>query len=220
VAMVDELAALVRHFGTPVISGKDSSAGSVETDEGLVSVPPAVFLSALGKVRDVAGLLGEEWTGAGNVLVRIGPATPALAATVAARALGVGAVAAGPIDTVALDAFEDYLAALAAHRSSFRSGTPIGPGGVTARLVAGTLAGGLGVEVAGDQRTAEALLAEHRVGALVEVPPGQVGRLPDALAPVVVGTLTAAPGVHVGGADLLTQALRTAWQTAFERRIA
>ncbi|MEZ5322428.1 MAG: AIR synthase-related protein [Microthrixaceae bacterium] len=84
VAMVEELAGLSEWFGTPFISGKDSSAGSTDTAEGVVSVPPAVFVSALGKVADVSALRPEQWTRSGNHLVLIGPRTPALAGTAVA----------------------------------------------------------------------------------------------------------------------------------------
>ncbi|HEY8544033.1 MAG TPA: AIR synthase-related protein, partial [Acidimicrobiales bacterium] len=122
VAMVDELAALVRRFGTPVISGKDSSAGSVATDEGLVHVPPAVFLTALGKVPDAGRLLSEAWSAPGDVLVRIGPSCPSPDVTVAGRALGLVGSA---VDDLAIDGdgdrgdggFAAYLDALAAVRA-------------------------------------------------------------------------------------------------------
>ncbi|MBX6354937.1 MAG: hypothetical protein IRZ05_03660 [Micromonosporaceae bacterium] len=210
VAMVDELAALVRRFGTPVISGKDSSAGSTHTDHGLVHVPPAVFLSALGKVPHVDQLLGEEWTDPGNVIVRIGPATPSPAATVAGRALGIGS---GAIDDIGPEEFRRYLDAVAQSRHLFRSGTTIGSGGVAARLVTGSLASGLGAELGGGG-TAD-LFAEHRCAALVEMRPQDVAALPAALSPVVVARLSPAPGVRLGGEELLTEAVRQRWAGAF-----
>ena len=214
VAMVDELAALVRHFGTPVISGKDSSAGSTQTDEGLVHVPPAVFLSALGKVPHVDRLLREEWTEPGNVIVRIGPTTPSPAATVAGRALGLSA---GAIDDIRPDRFRGYLDALAQARHLFRSGTTIGPGGVAARLVAGSLASGLGADVAAGGVVD--LFAEHRCAALVEVRPQDVEALPDVLSPVVVARLRPVPGLRLAGEEMLTDTVRQRWADAFVGRL-
>jgi phosphoribosylformylglycinamidine synthase len=214
VAMVDELAALVRHFGTPVISGKDSSAGSTQTDEGLVHVPPAVFLSALGKVPHVDRLLREEWTEPGNVIVRIGPTTPSPAATVAGRALGLPA---GAIDDIRPDRFRGYLDALARARHLFRSGTTIGPGGVAARLLAGSLASGLGADVAAGG--VADLFAEHRCAALVEVRPQDVEALPDVLSPVVVARLRPVPGLRLAGEEMLTDTVRQRWADAFVGRL-
>lgn len=216
VAMVDELARLVRLFGTPVISGKDSSAGSTQTEEGLVSVPPAVFLTALGTVPNVDRLLPEQWRQPGGVLVRIGPETPSVTATVVARARGVEG---GAIDDVSAEDYRDYLEALAKARHQFRSGVPIGPGGLAARLVAGALAGDLGVDLAVEP-DAKTLFAEHRCGAVVEVDEACVASLPFALRPLVVGRLREAPGVGLSGKELLTPDIEEAWAGSFLARIA
>jgi phosphoribosylformylglycinamidine (FGAM) synthase-like enzyme len=218
VAMVDELAGLVRRFGTPVISGKDSSAGSSRTDEGLVHVPPAVFLSALGKVPHVDRLVREEWTDPGSAIVRIGPASPSAAATVAGRALGLDP-AAGGIDDVRLDEFQGYLDALAQSRHLFRSATTIGPGGTAARLVAGCLASGLGADLEPAAGNASDLYAEHRCAALVEMRPQDVAALPVALSPVVVARLSSRPGLRLGEEDLLTDAVRQRWVDGFVGRV-
>jgi phosphoribosylformylglycinamidine synthase len=217
VAMVDELAALVRRFGVPVISGKDSSAGSTHTDEGIVSVPPAVFLSGLGKVPDHRTLLPEAWTGAGGLLVRVGPATPSPAGTVAARALGLDG---GVPDEVPLDAAERFLSALRACHGLLRSGTRIEAGGVAARLVMGALATGLGVELDPSAAGLEALFAEHRLAALVEIDPADLASLPAELNPVVVGRLTSDGGIIADGTELLTPAVRDAWTNAFSELLA
>ncbi|MFD8491738.1 AIR synthase-related protein [Amycolatopsis sp. NPDC059657] len=217
VGMVDELALLVRHFGVPVISGKDSSAGSTATDEGVVSVPPAVFLTALGKAPDAAELTPEQWTGAGSVLALIGPRTPSPVATVAGRLLGVSE---GPLDSVDLSTVDAYLAALAASRGGFRSATRIGPGGVAAGLVKGALASGLGVELNPEAAQAELLFAEHRAGALVELDEATLASLPEALNAVVLGRLVDETGVRVAGTELLTPAVADRWTGSFTARIA
>jgi phosphoribosylformylglycinamidine (FGAM) synthase-like enzyme len=216
-AMVDELASLVRRFGVPVISGKDSSAGSTRTDEGIVSVPPAVFLSGLGKVSDHRNLLGEAWTGEGSLLVRIGLPTPSPAGTVAARLLGIGD---GTVDEVPLDQAERFLAALRNSRSLFRSGTRLGPGGVAAQLVTAGLATGMGVQLDPAATGLEALFAEHRLGALVEIDPVDLLTLSADLHPLAVGRLTADGRITANGDDLLTPEVRQAWTSAFSELIA
>ncbi|MEU0885007.1 AIR synthase-related protein [Lentzea sp. NPDC005914] len=218
VGMVDELAVLVRHFGVPLISGKDSSAGSVHTEEGLVSVPPAVFLSALGKVPHTDRLLREQWTTPGNVLVRVGLATSSPVGTVAARKLGLPS---GGLDDLALSDVDSYLTALAASRNLLRSGARIGAGGVAATLAQGALASGIGVRL--ESATTESLFAEHRVGAVVEVAPGDVAALPAELAPVVLGTLEGTlegTGIVLDGIDLFAPAARDGWLNSFTARIA
>lgn len=218
VAMVDELAGLVRHFGTPVISGKDSSAGSTHTDEGMVHVPPAVFLSALGKVPHVERLIGEEWTDPDSVIVRIGPTTSSPTATVAARVLGLGQdqdQAQAAVDDVRLDEFRGYLDALARSRHLFRSATTIGPGGVAARLVTGSLASGIGADLEATVGNTEGFFAEHRCAALVEMRQQDVAALPPALCPLVVARLRSSPGLGLGNAELLTGPVRQRWAGAF-----
>lgn len=217
VGMVDELAALVRHFGTPVISGKDSSAGSTKTDDGVVSVPPAAFLTGLGKVSDAAGLLGETWTRPGSVLVRVGIPTPAPAGTVAARMRGLDS---DGLDDVPLDEASRYLAALRESRALFLSGTRLGAGGLGTQAVVGALASGLGVEIDPALADFTSLLAEHRCCALVEVDASDVGGLPPDLHPMVVGRLTSDGRVTLCGEDLLTDEVRQAWTSAFAEALA
>lgn len=213
VAMVDELDALVRRFGTPVISGKDSSAGSVATAEGMIHVPPAVFLSGLGKAPSFDGLLRNEWSAPGSLIVRIGPSFRSAAGTAAARALRLDA---NDVDILDPDAYLSFLDALERLEPGIlRSGRQIGAGGVAAALAQGSIASGLGVEVA-DGLDAADLLAEHRAGALVELSPDALASLPAILEPKIVGRLIAdGPSVRVGGADILTRAARDAWAAAF-----
>jgi phosphoribosylformylglycinamidine synthase len=216
VAMVDELAALVRHFGTPVISGKDSSAGSTDTDEGPVHVPPAVFLSALGKVPDKKLLLPEAWQRPDSILVRVGPPTPSPAGTAAARALTISSNQVDDVDPIA---YLRYLHALTGAWHVLRSATPIGPGGLAARLLTGALATGIGVVLNPGQHNAEALFAEHRCGALVEIDPQHLADLPAALTPVPVGRLDPTPGLRLAGEDLLTADATDRWTGSFTARI-
>ena len=215
VALVDELAGLVRHFGTPVISGKDSSAGSTRVPGGVLSVPHGVFLTALGKVPDAPSLLPEAWQESGNLLVRLGPETPSAAGTVAGRVLGVGG---GSLDVVDLSAYLAFLESVAAHRHLFRSGALIGAGGVAARLFTNAVAGDLGVSLSLLDWTE--LLVEHRCGALVEVSDAGLAALPPELRPVVVGRLTDRTGVRAGSADLVSPAAVRAWGGSFEEALA
>jgi phosphoribosylformylglycinamidine synthase len=217
VGMVDELATLVRHFGTPVISGKDSSAGSTPTDQGTVHVPPAVFLSGMGKVPDHATLLGEAWTTPGNLLVHIGPDTPAPAGTAAARALNLPG---NQLDHIDLDDYLRYLHAIPTTRHMFASAVPIGPGGLAAKLITGTLATGLGADLDGHDHTTASLFAEHRTAALVEIAPADLAALPDALHPRPVATLTTTPGINYRGGNLLSPAVRDRFTDSFAARLA
>ncbi|HEV3158091.1 MAG TPA: AIR synthase-related protein [Candidatus Baltobacteraceae bacterium] len=213
VGMVDELAALVRTFGTPVISGKDSSAGSVRTDEGLIHVPPAVFFSAIGKTASFNALLRNEWTRKGSLLVRIGVSCPSSAATVAGRLLEMNA---NDVDAIDVDRHIRFLDALERmDRGPLRSGVQLGAGGVLSTLARGSIASGLGVELAGDLGAVD-LLAEHRAGALVEIAPDALSSLPTAFDARIVGRLVGdGPSIRLNGSELLSAAAQSAWHTAF-----
>lgn len=213
VAMVDELAVMVEQFGTPVISGKDSSAGSVNTPDGMVHVPPAVFFSALGKTESADNLLPELWQTPGNALVRVGLSTPSYAGTVASDVLGTPAE--GTLDAIDTDAAKSFLAALESSRSEFDSATMLGAGGLASSLVRASLASGYGVSV-DDSITDQELFEEHRVSALVELPLDEVSNLPAELNARVVGTISHDTGVTVRGENIVTSAALDAWRTSFE----
>jgi phosphoribosylformylglycinamidine synthase len=208
VGMVDELVSLVDHFGTPVISGKDSSAGSVVTPEGIVSVPPAAFLSAVGKVPDAARLRRNEWTAAGNLLVRIGPDCVSPGGTVAGRLLELGTA---ELDAIELERYVRFLNVLAdVDDGLLLSGRPIGKGGTLATLALGAYASaGLGAEITlPDDGEAGWLLREHRCGALVEVEPAKLADLPPVLRPRVIGRVTEdAESVRLGDVEVARTAV-------------
>jgi phosphoribosylformylglycinamidine (FGAM) synthase-like enzyme len=214
VAMVHELARLVEAFGTPLVSGKDSSAGSVLTSEGLISVPPGVFLSAVGKASDHTRLRRNEWQEPGNVLVRIGPSTPSPAGTVAARAMDLQC---NPcLDQVSPTAYREYLQALADTGPAILSGRPIGPGGTLACLTLGAIASEMGVELMNPGEGAQ-LVQEHRCGAIVEVPEHRLHSLPDALEPQPVGIVRAqGPSLRLGEMELLAPGTLERWSYALE----
>lgn len=218
VEMVEELTVLVDCFGTPLISGKDSSAGSVLTPEGMISVPPAVYLSAVGKVRDRASLRRNEWQREGNLLVRVGPQTPAPTGTASARSLRLDVE--GGLDSPSPQRYRDYLDALAAAGSDILSGRPIGPGGSLSCLALGVFASGYGVELSEAERDQPfLLLQEHRCGAIVEIEEDRLDALPAALEARVLGRLQGESGILTAAGDLLSPPARRAWGESWEKLV-
>ncbi len=219
VGMVNELAQLVELFGTPLISGKDSSAGSVVTDEGVISVPPAVFLSGLGKVPDCSTLLPNEWQIPGNLLVRIGPDCDSLAGTVAQRIFNSSA---NDVDDISVKEHRRFLQALEQIPSStFLSGIALSTGGVIGRLLLGALAGDLGVELDSESiGPLSDLFKEHRCSALVEVAEGRVDEIPAALRPRIVARITdEESSVVVNGQNLLSKEAIKVWTDTYEESL-
>jgi phosphoribosylformylglycinamidine (FGAM) synthase-like enzyme len=219
VEMVDELSRLVDQFGAPLVSGKDSSAGSVTTAEGVISVPPAVFLSAVGKLPTQTMLRRNEWCQAGNLLVRIGPNTSSPAGTVAERVLGFDG--GHRLDSPSPEHYRTYLDALSGVGPLIVSGRPIGPGGTLSCLAFGAMTSDLGVELLDLDGGPELLLHEHRCGALIEIPEPLMDALPAALAPKVVGKLR--PGaVRLGlrQQELLEPTALAVWTESWEAMLA
>ncbi len=220
VEMVDEVCRLVDVLGTPVISGKDSSAGSVVTPEGVISVPPSVFFSAVGKLPDEQLACRNEWRQAGNLLVRIGPETSSTVATAGARVLDLPAASCDVLD---LSSYRRFLSVLARSREMIVSARPIGSGGVLACLLLGALASGLGAEV--DPTVSAAgnsadLLAEHRCAAVIEIAEADLRRLDAALEPRVVGRVVeGGPKVLMGEHELLGRSVED-WETRWEANLA
>jgi phosphoribosylformylglycinamidine synthase len=212
VAMVDELAALVDRFGTPVISGKDSSAGSVKTAEGVVHVPPAAFLSSIGKVPSFDGLLPNDWQEAGSLIVRLGQSATSAAGSVAGRALGLEA---NDLDAPDVERFAKFIEALeTADRTGWRSAMPIGSGGILATVAMRSLGSGLEIELSGV--AAQDLLAESKTGLLLEIDPAKLDELPPDLEAKPIGRLTSGgTSVKWDGVELLTPDAIRAWETSF-----
>lgn len=212
VEMVEELAALVDTFGTPLISGKDSSAGSTETPEGIISVPPAVFLTALGKVPDASKLLPCQWQSPGSLLVRIGPDCHSLAGTVAARVFDIRA---NDVDDLPPHEHRAFLDALGSPPAGLiRSGIPIGSGGILAAMFRQVLASGRGVEIL-HQPDWHDIVKEHRCGALVEVSEDHLSEL-QGLQPAIVGRILDDPlTILADGEDVLTEQAVAAWRDSY-----
>lgn len=220
VGMVNELANLSQQFRTPFISGKDSSAGSTNTDEGVISVPPAVFLTALGKVPHVELLRDERWQSAGNLLVRIGLPTPSLAGTAAARVFALDANDVDEVHPQTAYTFLDELSQVPL--DVIVSGRVIAAGGIAGTAMLSSLASGLSADLEVPSGGSAELLVEHRCAALVEVPSDKLAELSPSLMPVVVGRVADRPGpsVNVGDAELLTSAVLESWRTTFEKELS
>lgn len=216
-AMVHELADDARIFGTPFISGKDSSAGSTNTRDGVIHVPPAVFIAALGKVPDAVNLRPETWTKPGNLLVQVGLETPSIAGTVAADVFGSSSNEVDEIDVFGAKALLDSLQQVSLDVSP--SARMIGSGGLAATAMKGALDSGLGVRLA--ESSPQMLLAENRCCALLEVSSDCFGELPVQLNARVVGEIIEGPpSVKAGDEELLSDAVRDAYFNTFTEVLA
>ena len=191
VEMVRELCYLSETLATPFISGKDSSAGSTVLPGGtVINVPPSVFLSGLGKLTDCRKLVKNEWQEAGNYLVRIGPKSPSMAGTVVSRVLGHTSF---DLDEIDEHQFVDYLSVLESSRDLIQSGTSFRDGGTIVTAIVTALGSKFGVDLRSGTNNYSVWFEEHRGGAIVEVRPQDLPKLPDELQPEVLGMLSPNP---------------------------
>lgn len=76
-AMVETIAELSEIFGTPFVSGKDSSSGTFRTDSGeTIDVPYTLAIAAMCRMPDVRRVITKEFKQPGNRLVLLGRLDP------------------------------------------------------------------------------------------------------------------------------------------------
>lgn len=179
-AMVETIADLSEVFGTPFISGKDSSSGTFKTDAGeLIEVPYTLCVSTLGRMPDVRKAVTKEFKSAGNRLVLVGGIQPEkLGGSVYLDSFGergnslhdTGDDGAKALPGIYRKLNEAYAT------GSVKSASAIAEGGIFLRLFESALGSGLGarVDVAAfpKGRKDGALFAESVGSILLEVDAG------------------------------------------------
>jgi len=76
-AMVETIAELSETFGTPFISGKDSSSGTFKSDTGeIIDVPYTLVVATMGRMPDVRKAVWKPFRKPGNKLVLLGKLDP------------------------------------------------------------------------------------------------------------------------------------------------
>ncbi|MDO8513496.1 MAG: AIR synthase-related protein [bacterium] len=77
VGVVDVICEASEVFGTPFISGKDSSSGTFKADDGtLIDVPFSLVVAGMGILPDVRKTVTSEFKEAGNQLIYVGACWP------------------------------------------------------------------------------------------------------------------------------------------------
>ena len=78
-SMVEAIAELSEIFGTPFISGKDSSSGTFRSDTGeVIDVPQTLVVATMGRMPDVRKAVRKPFRKPGNKLVLLGRFDPDL----------------------------------------------------------------------------------------------------------------------------------------------
>jgi len=151
-AMVETIADLSETFGTPFISGKDSSSGTFKTDAGeLIDVPFTLVVTAMGRLPDVRAIVTKEFKSAGNTLVLLGYLDPErLGGSVYLDAYGErGDKLSDWGNEWAKDLALMYrrLHEIYKHQNLVKSASAVAEGGLLFRLFEGAMGSGFGVRV-------------------------------------------------------------------------
>jgi len=225
--MVDACCRLSRRFGTPFISGKDSSSGTfVGEAVERIEVPPTICVFGLGRMPDVRRRVPKPFQKAGSALLLIGPLSSRLGGSVYLDTLGKRGDGLPDPDESELMRTWKAIEGLR-EAGCVLSASAVGEGGVVRRLFEMSLGGGLGcrLETAALSGALEAkspvpaLFAEMVGSVLIEVPEKQAEEIRARTGAVAVGAVLEAPvlSMRAGSLELKLQVadLAAAWEKPF-----
>ena len=226
--MVDTCSRLSRTFGTPFISGKDSSSGTFVGEDGTrIEVPPTLCVFALGRMQNVRKLVPKPFQRAGNALLLIGPRSSELGGSVFLDTFGKRGERLPDPDESELMRTWKALKSLRAD-GFVLSASAVAEGGLVRRIFEMSLGSGLGCRMdafalAKLLRTGgpEAALFAEMVGAvLIEVPEDRAEKICGQTGAFAVGRVLEDPilSVRTGSLDLNLEAesLASVWEKPFK----
>lgn len=205
-------------FGTPFITGKDSSSGSAtygKRKKTTVNVIPCAVITAMGRHPNLRQLVPHQWQQPGNLLFSVGHQFRNLDGSILASSLGTNG---NQLETLgpeeALRQFK--LIEKLVQTGMVKSAVPINRGGLIMRLFEGVEASGFGVKT----DLCKELFPESMGAGLIEVAPQDVDRLrSECIIAREVGEITGRKGIAVQGQSLPWQLLRHDWQTTFRKEV-
>ena len=146
-AMIDTCCDLSRTFGTPFISGKDSSNGTfVDTEGKRIDVPPTLSVMAMGRMADVNKIPAKAFQTPGNSLCLAGSLSTALGGSVYLDTLSQRGDTLPNPDQQELMIFWSALNKLI-KADSIKAISALGEGGLLRRLFEMALGSGLGCKI-------------------------------------------------------------------------
>ncbi|MBN1779801.1 hypothetical protein JW948_01625 [bacterium] len=203
--MVETCCNLSRKFGTPFISGKDSSSGTFVNDKNQrIDVPPTLCVMALGRMPDVRKAVTKQLKTPGNLLYVLGPVSDRLGGSVYLDTLGHrGNLLPDPDENTLLALWKQLPPVQ--QKGAIVSVSPIGEGGLVRRLFEMAMGGGLGCSVdlqplinsMTSGRPDAALFAEAVGAFVIEVPHAYRKEIESSLPVVPLGEVTAGDGLQI-----------------------
>ncbi|MBN2415986.1 hypothetical protein JXO52_09095 [bacterium] len=225
--MVDACCSLSRTFGTPFISGKDSSSGTFIGEDGTrLDIPPTLAVMALGRMPDVTQRVTKPFKKAGNALLLAGPLTARLGGSIYADLIASDC---GPLpdpDPEEMIVFWELLAD-AREQGLIKSASPLSEGGLIRRAFEMALGSGLGCSLdlstlqrkLGGGDPAPALFGEMIGAVLLEVDPLDGDALAASLPAVIAGEVTGSPELRITTVketlSMTMDELARAWERPF-----
>ena len=214
-AQVETIAELSEVFGTPFISGKDSSSGTFKSDTGeIIDVPYTLVVGTLCRMPDVTKAVRKPFAQAGNRLIVLGRFDPErLGGSVYLDAFGddggelsdFGQPWAKDLLSMYRQVHAIYSGSLLPPRSSLlnpvRSASAIAEGGILFRVFEAAMGSGLGARIGLPEGRKDGILFTEAVGAmLLEVDKSaDPGKLFHGLPWFQIGEVTESPELDISG---------------------
>ncbi len=193
--MVQRCCHLSGLFGTPFISGKDSSSGTFIAEDGTrLDIPPTLAVLAMGRLHDVRRRIPKPWQDSGSALILAGPLTAELGGSIYLDTLRQPGRALPQPDPEEVNKFWRVYHRLAKN-GTIKSAAALGEGGLCRLLFEMALGSGLGCSVSLDGLADHLNLANPRpilfaemIGSiLLEVDSGKAETLASELSGFVIG---------------------------------
>jgi phosphoribosylformylglycinamidine synthase II len=210
--MLQTCSALSKQFGTPFISGKDSSSGTfINQENQRINAPFSLCIMAMGRMPDVRHLVTKPFKSEGNPLYLLGPLSDRLGGSVYLDTLGTrGMHLPDPDPKILLDLWNQL--------STCRKGppllsvSPIGEGGLMHRVFEMSLGSEMGCRIdlekirktLSNRRLDCALFAEMIGAWIIEVTADSVEYIESRLPVTAIGSVTQDNTIHLhwDGAEL------------------
>lgn len=213
---------LSRRFGTPFISGKDSSSGTfIGADGTRLDIPPTLAVMAMGRMPDASRLVTKPFKKAGNALILAGPASFELGGSIFLDTLDQrGRQLPQPDVSEVLRFWTDYHDVW--QSGAVLSASPVSEGGLIRRLFEMSLGSDLGavIDCSRIKIDPAALLFAETIGAvLIEVDSDEAGDMAEALGGVLLGNIKKKHEISIltdaGTHTLAMNDLLQAWERPF-----
>ncbi|MCK5148258.1 hypothetical protein KAR48_15990 [bacterium] len=209
-------------FGTPFISGKDSSSGTfIGTDGQRLDIPPTLAVMAMGRMPNAADLVSKPLKSAGNTLILAGPASFELGGSIFFDTLNKrGSTLPNPDPDDVLRFWTDYHDVW--QSGAIQAASAISEGGILRRLFEMAMGSELGVTFdTAKLRTGAilALFAETIGTMIIEVNSDDAGPVSDALGGIIIGNVKNKPELTIltedGNISLTIDSMVKAWERPF-----